>query len=100
MLKSFYHRGSSSGSNGSKTFKVSWGGARRKKGATADGHLSGWDPYDDLQTPKCDYLEMDGHSDGTKSEETFAAQQASPGLRDGFTEGGVLVRDMESGLHP
>lgn len=46
---------------------------------------------------------MDGHSAGNKSEEAFADKQASPGLssaRDGFTEGGTLVRDLERGLHP
>lgn len=96
-----YHRSKSS--NGSKTSKVPWGGGRCKNRA-ADAQLGKWDPYDDLQTPKGEYLQMDGHSSGTKSEETFAAQQESPGLpfaRAGFTEGGTLVRDMESGLlHP
>ena len=46
---------------------------------------------------------MDGRSTRNKSEETFADKQASPGLyaaRDGFTEGGTLVRDLERGLHP
>lgn len=97
---SSYHRGSKG--NGSKTFKGSWGGAKYDK-HTADGQLGEWDPYGDLLTPKGDYLKMEGNSSGTKSEETVATKQASPGLsvtRDDFTEGGVLVRDLESGLHP
>ncbi|MCJ1264234.1 hypothetical protein MMC22_004105 [Lobaria immixta] len=97
---SSYHRGSKG--NGSKTFKGSWGGAKYDK-HTADGPLGEWDPYGDLLTPKGDYLKMEGNSSGTKSEETVATKQASPEFsvaRDGFTEGGVLVRDLESGLHP
>lgn len=94
-----YHR-SNSGSNGSKTFKVSWGGARYQERA-ADAELGKLDPYDDLHTPNGVYLETDGQSDGAKSEETFAAKRESPGLsfaRDDFTEGGTLVRDVEGGL--
>lgn len=78
-----------------------WGDARYKKRA-ADAELGNWDPYDDLFTPKGAYLEMNGQSDGAKPLETFAAKRESPVLsfaRDGFTEGGTLVRDMENGLH-
>ena len=91
-----YHR--SSNSNGSKAF---WRGARFEKGAV-DGPLDEWDPYDDLLTPKGGFLNVDGNSTATVSGETVAAKQASSGLslaRDGFTEGGTSVRDMESGLH-
>ena len=80
-----YHRSSSSSSHGSKHFKVPCGGARYKQ-RTTDGQLAGSDPYHDLHSPRCDYLEMDGHS---RSEEKS---------RDGFTEGGMSVRDVETGL--
>lgn len=95
---SYHHR---SNSNGSKTTKGSWDSGRFKK-RVAHGHFDVWDPYNDLHSTKGDVLEMDGRSTGNKSEETFADKQASPGLsaRDGFTEGGTLVRDLERGLHP
>lgn len=77
-----YHRSSS---HGSKHFKVPCGGNRYEKRA-ADGQLAGSDPYNDLHSPRCDYLEMDSHS---KSEEKS---------RDGFTEGGTSVGDFKTGL--